>query len=173
MMDLESVFNELKAMSQEQFDALMEKVRAMSEPPYDETVNEEPVVAPMNQTDISNNNAPQILQNFTRYPTVQPSPFNYKTGTLSSLIGTISNGVYSDTVSERNEIMDLSITQNTLFLKSRKGDLMKIRISGAIESGTMDNSAAQAQTVKIPWVEIGDASEARIIITESDGAWPN
>lgn len=123
--------------------------------------------------DISNNNAPQILQNFTRYPTVQPSPFNYKTGTLSSLIGTISNGVYSDTVSERNEIMDLSITQNTLFLKSRKGDLMKIRISGAIESGTMDNSAAQAQTVKIPWVEIGDASEARIIITESDGAWPN
>lgn len=35
MMDLESVFNEIKAMSQEQFDALMEEVRAMSEPPYD------------------------------------------------------------------------------------------------------------------------------------------
>lgn len=49
MMDLESVFNEIKAMSQEQFDDLMDKVRAMSEPPYDETVNEEPVVAPMNQ----------------------------------------------------------------------------------------------------------------------------
>lgn len=123
--------------------------------------------------DISNNNAPQILQNFTRYPTVQPSPFNYKTGTLTSLIGTISNGVYSDTVSERNEIMDLSTTQNTLFLKSRKGDLMKIRISGAIESGTMDNSAAQAQTVKIPWVEIGDATDAKIIITKNDGAWPD
>ena len=92
---------------------------------------------------------------------------------MSSLIGTISNGVYSDTVSERNEIMDLSITQNTLFLKSRKGDLMKIRISGAIESGTMDNSAAQAQTVKIPWVEIGDASGAQIVITENDGAWPD
>lgn len=122
--------------------------------------------------DISNNNAPQILQNFTRYPTVQPSPFNYKTGTLTSLIGTISNGVYSDTVSERNEIMDLSTTQNTLFLKSRKGDLMKIRVSGAIESGTMDNSAAQAQTIKLPWVEIGDASDARIIITENDVAWP-
>ena len=126
----------------------------------------------MSSGDISNNNAPQILQNFTRYPTVQPSPFNYKTGTLTSLIGTISNGVYSDTVSERNEIMDLSTTQNTLFLKSRKGDLMKIRVSGAIESGTMDNSAAQAQTIKLPWVEIGDASDARIIITENDVAWP-
>ena len=53
MIDLESVFNEIKAMSQEQFNALMEKVRAMSEPPYDETVNEEPAVAPMNQADIS------------------------------------------------------------------------------------------------------------------------
>lgn len=53
MMDLESVFNEIKAMSQEQFDDLMEKVRAMSEPPYDETVNEELAVAPMNQADIS------------------------------------------------------------------------------------------------------------------------
>jgi hypothetical protein len=53
MMDLESVFNEIKAMSQEQLDDLMDKVRAMSEPPYDETVNEEPVVAPMNQADIS------------------------------------------------------------------------------------------------------------------------
>lgn len=53
MMELESVFNEIKAMSQEQLDDLMDKVRAMSEPPYDETVNEEPVVAPMNQADIS------------------------------------------------------------------------------------------------------------------------
>ena len=49
---------------------------------------------------------------------------------------------------------------------------MKIRVSGAIESGTMDNSAAQAQTIKLPWVEIGDASDARIIITENDVAWP-
>nr|DAF61795.1 MAG TPA: hypothetical protein [Siphoviridae sp. ctbgC51] len=37
MMDLESVLNEIKAMSQKQFDAMMEEVRAMSEPPYDET----------------------------------------------------------------------------------------------------------------------------------------
>lgn len=122
--------------------------------------------------DISNNNAPQILQNFTRYPTVQPSPFNYKSGTLTSLIGTISNGVYSDTITDRDEIMGLSTTQNTLFLKSRKGDLLKIRVGGAIEFGTMDNSPTQAQTVTIPWVEVGDASTARIIITRNDGAWP-
>ena len=122
--------------------------------------------------DASNNNAPQILQNFTRYPTVQPSPVNYKSGTLTSLIGEISKGVYSDTVADRDEIMELSTTKNTLFLKSRKGDLMKIRVGAAIECGTMDNSPTQAQTIKLPWVEIGDASDARIIITENDVAWP-
>lgn len=121
--------------------------------------------------DISNNNAPQILQNFTRYPTVQPSPFNYKSGTLTSLIGTILDGAYSDTIADRDEIMELSTTKNVLFLKNRKGDLLRIRIGGAIECGTMDNSPTQAQTIKLPWVEIGDASEARILITESDEAW--
>lgn len=49
MIDLESVLNEIKAMSQEQFDALMEKVRAMSEPPYDETASEESASEPMNK----------------------------------------------------------------------------------------------------------------------------
>lgn len=122
--------------------------------------------------DISNNNAPQILQNFTRYPTIQPSPFNYKSGTLTSLIGTISNGSYSDTLSGRDDVFELSTTRNTLFLKSRKGDFIKIRISGAIECTTMDNSPTQAQNIKLPWVEIGDVSDAQVICTKDDEAWP-
>lgn len=122
--------------------------------------------------DSSNNNTPQILQNFTRYPTVQTAPFNYKSGTLSSLVGVIENGKYSDTVQSRDDILNLSVTQNTLFLKNRKGDLMKVRVSGAIEYSTMDNSPTQAQTIKIPWVEVGSASSDSIVITKSDGAWP-
>lgn len=122
--------------------------------------------------DISNNNAPQILQNFTRYPTIQPPPFNYKSGTLTSLIGTISNGSYSDTLAGRDDIFELSTTSNTMFLKSRKGDFIKIRISGAIECTTMDNSPTQAQNIKLPWVEIGDVSDAQVICTMDDEAWP-
>lgn len=122
--------------------------------------------------DVSNNNTPQILQNFTQYPTVQTAPFNYKSGTLTSLIGTISDGKYSDTVNLRDEILSLSTTRNTLFLKSRKGDLLRIRISAAIEVSTMDNSPTQAQTAKISWVEVGSTNDARIVITKSDGAWP-
>lgn len=122
--------------------------------------------------DTSNNNTPQILQNFTQYPTVQKAPFNYKSGTLTSLIGTITEGKYSDTAKLRNDILELSTTSNTLFLKSRKGDIIKIRVSGPIEYSTMDNSATQAQTVKVPWVEDGSADESKIIITPNDITWP-
>ena len=122
--------------------------------------------------DVSNNNAPQILQNFTQYPTVQTVPFNYKSGTLTSLIGTISDGKYSDTVNLRNEILALSTTRNTLFLKSRKGELLKVRVGAAVEYSTMDSSPTQAQTIKLPWVEVGDAEDSKIITTDADGAWP-
>ena len=46
MINLEEVLNEIKAMSQEQFDALMEEVRAASEPPYDESDSEESASEP-------------------------------------------------------------------------------------------------------------------------------
>jgi len=120
---------------------------------------------------VTNNNTPQILQNFTRYPTVQPAPQNYRSGTLQSLIGTITDCRYSDTRSVRDAIWALSTTANTLFLKNRKGDLLRIRAAGAIEMDTGDNSPLQPQTVSLPWVEIGSAEDAQIVITRRDGAW--
>ena len=121
---------------------------------------------------ISNNNTPQVQQNFTRYPTVQPAPWNYRSGALQSLIGTISDGVYSDTIVRRDAISSLCTTQNTLFLKNRKGDLMKVRTNGAVEMTTMDNAVCQAQTMTLPWVEIGSAEDAQIVVMSGDGAWP-
>lgn len=117
---------------------------------------------------VSNNNVPNILTNFTQYPLVQLSGLNYRSGTLSSLIGVIRNGKYSDTIAVRDEIYALSTTKNTLFLKNRKGDLMQIRISGAISMDTMDATAQQAQTASIPWVEVGNAEGKPIIAKESD-----
>ena len=120
---------------------------------------------------VTNNNTPQILQNFTRYPTAQPAPQNYRSGTLQSLIGTITDCRYSDTRAVRDAIWALSTTANTLFLKNRKGDLLRIRTAGAIEMDTGDNSPLQPQTVSLPWVEIGSAEAAQIVITRRDGAW--
>ena len=90
------------------------------------------------------------------------SPQNYQGGTLQSLIGIIENGNYSDTIDLRDAIYALSTTTNALFLKNRKGDLLRIRPSGAITMETMDNTRVQAQTVSFPWVEVGDASNVAI-----------
>ena len=111
---------------------------------------------------VTNNNQPGIFKNFTPYPTVMISPQNYMGGTLQSLIGVIKDGEYSDTVDLRDAIYNLSTTTNVLFLKNRKGDLLRIRPSGEIIMETMDNTRQQAQTVSFPWVEVGDASGVAI-----------
>lgn len=111
---------------------------------------------------ISNNNQPGVFKNFTRYPTIMVAPQNYQGGTLQSLIGVISNGEYSDTIDLRDAIYDLSTTTNVLFLKNRKGDLIRIRPSGEISMETMDNTKQQALTVSFPWAEVADARDAAI-----------
>ena len=119
--------------------------------------------------DISNNNTPNVMENFTAYPTVQLSPSLFQSGTLSSLIGIIDyengNGYY-DTIAMRNAIWALSTTRNDLFLKSRKGDLLKIRIDGEITMQTMDNTRQQAQTASVPWVEVGSTNGVSIVAIE-------
>lgn len=111
---------------------------------------------------ISNNNQPGIFKNFTPYPTVMIAPQNYQGGTLQSLIGVTKDGEYSDTIDLRDAIYSLSLTTNVLFLKNRKGDLLRIRPSGEISMETMDNTRQQALTVSFPWVEVGDASGVAI-----------
>ena len=116
---------------------------------------------------MSNNNRPNVLENFTPYPTVQLSPQNYRSGTLTSLIGHVdrSDGQarYYDTLALRDRIFALSMTENTLFLKNRKGDLLKVRCSDSISMQTMDESREQAQTVTLSWVEVGSAEGVSLI----------
>lgn len=122
---------------------------------------------------ISNNNTPTTYQNFTPYPLVQPTTPCYASGTLSSYIGTVSVGKYSDTIAMRNAIFQLSTTQNTLFLKSRKGDIWQIKIAGPITATTWDQSVEQAQNLSVPWVEVAEANNMAIIATPLDEIWPS
>lgn len=115
---------------------------------------------------MSNHNAPGVLENFTRYPTVQRSPQNYRGGTLSALTGYIrrSGGslTYTDTLAIRDAIYAMSTTENALFLKNRKGDLLRVRISEAVTMQTSDGTREQAQTVSISWVETGSAERVSL-----------
>lgn len=130
---------------------------------YFECVNEFLFGKNLETGSMSNNNKPNILENFTQYPLVQLSPQRYKSGSLQSLIGVICRGEYSDTIDLREAIDSLSNTTNSLFLKNRKGDTWEIRIADSISFDTMDNSRSQATTVSLSWVQIADATETSII----------
>lgn len=122
---------------------------------------------------MSNNNTPNVLQNFTPYPTVQIAPHNYKTGTLTALIGAVdwSSGQpqYKDTIELRDAIMALSASQNPLFLKNRKGDLFRVRISSPIGMQTADATVEQMQTATIQWVEVGSTDGVCLYATSDVG----
>lgn len=70
---------------------------------------------------------------------------------------------YRDDKELRDDIWELSTTRHHLFLKSRKGDVIEIRIAGEISMETMDASPLQPLSVSIPWVQVDDASKARLI----------
>ena len=70
---------------------------------------------------------------------------------------------YRDDKKLRDAIWALSTSRNTLFLKSRKGDVIEIKIAGAISMSADDKTVAQELMVSIPWVQVGDATHARII----------
>lgn len=122
---------------------------------------------------VSNNNSPGLLANFTPYPKVQLVPQNYKSGTLYGLIGAVQWGegspVYLDTIEWRDALYALSVSKNPLFLKNRKGDLLRIRVSAPIVMTTADQTVEQMQTISFPWVEVGSTEGVSLFSTSYAG----
>ena len=122
---------------------------------------------------MTNNNSPGIQQNFTQYPTIQLAPQNYKGATLTGLIGSVKwvNGQpeYSDSIASRDALQALSVSPDPMFLKNRKGDLFRIKISGAISISTDDASIEQMQSASVPWAEVGSAADVSLFSLESKG----
>ena len=125
---------------------------------------------------MSNNNTPGLLQNFTPYPKVQLAPQNYKSGTLTAMLGAVSwtknKPNYTDTLAMRDALYALSVTQNPLFIKSRKGDLLRVRVSAPITAQTNDATREQAQTISIQWVETGSTSGISLYALGNMGVTP-
>lgn len=121
-----------------------------------------------------NNNNPNLLQNFTRYPTRQGTNQNYLSGQLTGYIGHVDkeNNVYIDTAEEAEAIRALSTSTDTKFLRSRKGERWMIDTSGPIRLTVGDKYEEQPYTMSLPWVEVGDADHAPLISLPGDAAWP-
>lgn len=123
--------------------------------------------------DMGNNNTPTVEANFTRYPTVLRSAQNYRSGSLTALVGAVdaSDGMrYLDTLAIRDRLFALSTTEHALFLKSRKGDLIRVRLSEPVTVRTMDKTFAQAQTATLTWVEVGSAERVSLTAAQNMAA---
>ena len=108
-----------------------------------------------------NGNSPNVQPTFTPYPAVLRDTQNRQSGVLTGLIGYASApGKYTDSNGLRDAIRALSVSKYPLFLRSRRGDFLRIAISGEITTTINDNSAEQEVTVSIPWVEVGPVDGA-------------
>lgn len=123
---------------------------------------------------ISNNNSPNLLQNFTKYPTRQTSEANYLSGSVSGLIGSFNTSrEYSDTVSQADALRALSTTSDELFLLDPKGYFIRIHTSDAIEIKIDSTKRQMPQTLTVPWVEVGSTENISVSVTPEGTLWPS
>lgn len=125
--------------------------------------------------DESNNSKNSIIDTFNGYPSYQQSSNIYRTGKLTAYIGKIdpgSNQYINDTSDYVDELMNLTTSNLVLFLRDRKGSFRQVKINGSITQKIQSKWANQASNITIPWVEIADASNANVILTNTDNLWP-
>lgn len=122
---------------------------------------------------MSNNNAPTLMTNFTRYPTRQGVSANYRSGSLTSFIGSVdaAENTYIDTAEQADAILALGASTDTKFLRSRKGELWMVDTAAATMVQVGDKYKEQPYTATLSWVETGSASNVPIISIPTDAAW--
>lgn len=115
--------------------------------------------------DMTNNAQVSIVQNFTKYPTVQYGSANYWSGSLSSLCGFISsNDVdYIQNTNMINELKSISSDTRRKFLKDIDGNLWEVNVSAPINISTDSMTLQRIKTLKFSWVEVCDTSRVSII----------
>lgn len=122
----------------------------------------------INASNVTNNNSPSWLQNFTGYDLKQPSSQRGRSGTLQALLSNVENGVYYDSPSQMDTLWAASLSTNIFFLKDMKGNLYMVSISAPITQTINTATYLQQVTVSLPWKEIGDASGISLIQTVDD-----
>lgn len=125
------------------------------------------------QGDMSNNNSPNIMKNFTRYPNRQSVNSLYMSGTLNALIGSVNQAeaTYSDSWELADKISALSVSTNPKFLRDMKGKIWRVETAEAIATKVSTKNVFMPISIQIPWVEVGSAEGIAIVATPSDPAY--
>ena len=119
---------------------------------------------------MSNNNERTVIKNFTAYPRIQKSPYNYWSGTLKGLLGYIAPNLvtYIQTPEQLEEFKELSVNNKRKFLKDRDGNLFEVEISGPLTIDNTDNLCIDLKTKSISWVEVANTENISLIIKDNN-----
>lgn len=122
----------------------------------------------------SNNNGPNLLRNFTKYPLRQPENANFLTGTVSGFVGTIlpETKQYSDTTDQVNNLLLLSNSTNALFYLDPKGNFLRVHTGDAITFSMDTAKNVLPQTLTFPWVQVASASGVSVISAPGGEFYP-
>ena len=114
---------------------------------------------------MSNNAVISVLQNFTKYPTIQYGAANYWSGGLSALCGFVScaDGGYVQTPNMIEELKKLTSDTRRKFLKDIEGNVWEVKIIEAISVIEEDVAVQSVKSAKISWAEVGEVSGISII----------
>ena len=115
--------------------------------------------------EMNNNAVVSVLQNFTKYPTIQYGTSNYWSGGLSALCGYVScaNGNYVQTPNMTEEFKKLTSDTRRKFLKDIEGNIWEVKITSPISITSEDEYGQSVKTAKISWTEVGEISGISII----------
>ena len=114
---------------------------------------------------MSNNAVVSVLQNFTKYPTVQYGTANYWSGGLSALCGYVScyDGNYVQTPNMIEELKKLTSDTRRKFLKDIEGNIWEVKITAPINITEEYRAIQSVKSAKISWTEVGEVSGISII----------
>lgn len=115
--------------------------------------------------DMNNNTPISVIQNFTKFPTVQYGTANYWSGSLTSLCGYIScdDVKYVETIDMIKELKALTTDTRKKFLKDMDGNVWEVKIISPIGITTDDKTLERVKTVNISWAEVGEVSGVSVI----------
>lgn len=118
---------------------------------------------------INNGNSPSIGTGIGRCPTIQMDASNYWQGSLTSLLGILSDEItYSQTIDMEETLRGLSNSPRRKFLKDNDGCIWEVEVSGAPsieakESVWVNGKYLTLKNKQVTWVQTGNADYISII----------
>ena len=129
--------------------------------------------ANIESSDITNNNSPNILWGFSRYPKVQTPRANAFSGQLSSLICPFNDRNNDEFTAIPNytslrlaldELFELSTDGRRKFLKDTIGNIFEVQISAPLAHKLVSGLVEDISNFTLPWIQVNKVGDLRMAV---------